>query len=86
MPTLEQSKVDFLQHLGTSKMTGEIARHFSNHEIDMALYTSFGLLDVDVDFLKKDSQSHSYYDGRVRGNLFDMGGLLKQNTIGLSDF
>ncbi|GIR82112.1 MAG: hypothetical protein CM15mP83_8380 [Flavobacteriaceae bacterium] len=52
----------------------------------MALYTSFGLLDVDVDFLKKDSQSHSYYDGRVRGNQFDMGGLLKQNTIGVSDF
>ena len=86
MPTMEQSKVDFLQHLGTSKMTGEMTRHFSNHKIDMALYTSFGLLDVDVDFLKKDSQSHSYYDGRVRGNQFDMGGLLKQNTIGVSDF
>ena len=86
MPGLKQSQVDFLQHLGTSKMTGEMTRHFSNHKIDMALYTSFGLLDIDVDFLKKDSQSPSFYDGEIRGNQFDMGGLLKQNTLGISDF
>ena len=86
MPNLEQSQIDFLQHLGTSKMTGEITRRSSNHKIDMTLYTSFGLLDVDVDFLKKDPQSPSFYDGKVRGNQFDMGGLLKQNTLGVSDF
>ena len=67
-------------------MTGEMTRRSSNHKIDMALYTSFGLLDVDVDFLKKDSQSPSFYDAKVRGNQFDMGGLLKQNTLGVSDF
>ena len=61
-------------------------RRSYNHEIDMALYTSFGLLDVDVDFLKKDFQSPSFYEANVRGNQFDMGGLLKQNTLGVSDF
>ena len=86
VPNLEQSQIDFLQHLGTSKMTGEMTRRSSNHKINMTLYTSFGLLDVDVDFLKKDSQSPSFYDGKVRGNQFDMGGLLKQNTLGVSDF
>ncbi len=86
MPRLKQSQVKFLQHLGTSKMTGEMTRHFSNHKIDMALYTSFGLLKVDVDFQKKDSQSPLFYDGKFRGNQFDMGGLLKQNTLGVSDF
>ncbi|MGB0173223.1 MAG: hypothetical protein ACPF9C_03910 [Flavobacteriaceae bacterium] len=86
VPSLAQSQVDFLKHLGTSKMTGELTRRSSNHKINMALYTSFGLLDVDFDFLKKDSQSPSFYDGKVRGNQFDMGGLLKQNTLGVSDF
>ena len=86
VPSLEQSQVDFLQHLGTSKMTGEMTRRSSNHKIDMALYTSFGLLDVDVDFLREDSQLLPLYDGKIRGNQFDMGGLLKQNTLGVSDF
>lgn len=86
VPSLAQSQVDFLQHLGTSKMTGELIRRSSNHKINMAVYTSFGLLDVDFDFLKKDTQTPSFYDGKVCGNQFDMGGLLKQNTLGVSDF
>lgn len=86
VPSLAQSQVDFLKHLGTSKMTGELTRRFSNHKINMAVYTSFGLLDVAVDFLKKDTQTPSFYDGKIHGNQYDMGGLLKQNTLGISDF
>ena len=85
-PALSQQQMDFLQHIGPSKMTAELTRMGSDQNLNMSVMTPFGRLGIDFDFRSKGNQFFSFYDGQIQSNQFDIGGLLQQKNLGTSNF
>jgi hypothetical protein len=84
-PNLEKSSVDILKRFDKMNISGTLASQSNNHKLNLSVDSRLGPLQFNFDFNRKGKQMNDFYDGQIRASQFNLGSLLNQPDLGITD-
>ena len=83
--SLENPSFDVIKRFEKATISGTLASQSANHKLNLSVDSPLGPLQINFDFNRKGKQMNTFYDGQIRASQFNLGSLLNQPDLGITD-